>query len=261
MPNQRVIPCAGPGCDALMWRTGKGSLPPGQATCRKCRAAAARRDACCAYCLEAFESRRRSDGRWTSCCSKSCAQLYRVTGTPGLVVGRDPEKLKANYRAKNHRRRTKMRMSSDVTPAYERSLRAKAKKCPLCWVKLTDIPGQPASKELDHIVPINVGGTHTVGNVRIICRKCNGRRPYDGSDFTGQLTLWATDPDVVVKQPKPKKAKLPKVVRVPKPPKPKPQPRPCRACGTEIVPEGRGRPRSYCEQCRPSEYLRLKAAA
>jgi hypothetical protein len=128
----------------------------------------------------------------------------------------------------------------------------KAKRCPLCSVKLEDAPFLPASKELDHIIPINVGGTHTIGNVRIICRLCNQKRPKDGSDFVGQPTLWAEDPDVMPKPVRVKKAKPPKVARVRKPPPPKPQPRPCRTCGIEIVPGGRGRPRMWCEECRPA---------
>jgi 5-methylcytosine-specific restriction endonuclease McrA len=56
---------------------------------------------------------------------------------------------------------------------------------------MSDKPQLPNSKELDHIVPLGVGGTHTVGNVRIICRDCNLRRPKDGSDYVGPIALWA----------------------------------------------------------------------
>lgn len=73
-------------------------------------------------------------------------------------------------------------------------MRRLAHKCPLCGVYLTDKPYFPNSKHLDHILPINQGGTHTHGNVRIICAGCNLSRPKDGSDFTGQLTLWAQGP-------------------------------------------------------------------
>lgn len=71
------------------------------------------------------------------------------------------------------------------------ALREKAKRCPLCGVKLVKEPYLAGSKELDHIVPRNAGGTHTMGNVRITCRKCNGARPHDGSDYSGPVTLWA----------------------------------------------------------------------
>lgn len=79
-----------------------------------------------------------------------------------------------------------------MTPKFELELRQATKRCPLCSVRLIDEPFQHASKELDHLVPLNVGGTHTTGNVRIICRLCNLRRPDDGSDYTGPVTLWAT---------------------------------------------------------------------
>lgn len=61
----------------------------------------------------------------------------------------------------------------------------------MCGVYMTNKPNRPNSKHLDHIVPLNQGGTHTHGNVRIICADCNLRRPKDGSDYTGQITLWA----------------------------------------------------------------------
>lgn len=54
----------------------------------------------------------------------------------------------------------------------------------------------PRKKHLDHIIPIAAGGTHTLGNVRVICATCNLSRPSDASDLNGhQPTLWATDQD------------------------------------------------------------------
>lgn len=78
-------------------------------------------------------------------------------------------------------------------------MRRRTRKCrmPGCGVIMTNKPGRPNSKHLDHILPRNQGGTHTHGNVRIICAACNLRRPKDGSDFAGQLTLWAQEPGVV----------------------------------------------------------------
>lgn len=108
------------------------------------------------------------------------------------------------YRAKRsrigHVRRTRKRYS-DITTAYETELRRRAKRCPLCHARLVDEPGRPNSKHLDHVVPIAAGGTHTVGNVRIICATCNLARPYDCSDLTGmQITLWAMDPEFVSRE-------------------------------------------------------------
>lgn len=93
---------------------------------------------------------------------------------------RDMERRRASWRAKNHRRRQASRAAYDeLTPARELELRRKAKRCPIsgCGVKLTDEPYLSNSKELDHKIPRGMGGTHTDGNVRIICRLCNEKRP------------------------------------------------------------------------------------
>lgn len=96
----------------------------------------------------------------------------------------------ANSRTQGHRRRTATR-TGDVTGEATALLLASRTFCPLCRRKMTDAPRQPTTKHLDHIVPINQGGTHTLGNVRVICATCNLKRPNDGSDYTGPITLWA----------------------------------------------------------------------
>lgn len=162
MAKKPDTPCAG--CGKLLWG-GSTSLPAGTRTCRTCRAAA----------RPAVQPRRPS--------VRTSAHDRR-------------ENLRAYWRRKNHRRRAVARWT-DLSAEAERALRAKATRCPLCAVMMTDVPQQPDSKELDHIVPIGVGGTHTLGNVRIICRSCNLRRPRDGSDYLGQVTLWAQDQGTV----------------------------------------------------------------
>jgi hypothetical protein len=107
---------------------------------------------------------------------------------------KDPAMQRARSRNREHLKRAAV---SDITHAQELAMRERARKCPLCDVRMTDKPHLPNSKELDHILPVNQGGTHTHGNVRIICRKCNQSRPKDGSDYTGMLTLWAHDPGAV----------------------------------------------------------------
>lgn len=69
-------------------------------------------------------------------------------------------------------------------------LRTRAKTCLLCGQRMHDSPYLAASKEIDHLVPVNRGGTNTLANLRVICRSCNGSRPKDGSDVRGQLALW-----------------------------------------------------------------------
>lgn len=49
--------------------------------------------------------------------------------------------------------------------------------CPICGTLLNYIVGRtPASAEVDHIVPYSRGGTDSIDNVRVICRRCNQRR-------------------------------------------------------------------------------------
>jgi hypothetical protein len=91
------------------------------------------------------------------------------------------------------------------------------------------------------MVPLGVGGTHTIGNVRIICRTCNLRRPKDGSDFDGQPTLWAQDPAAV-----PRRTKPPRSSSLPS--------RPRCSCGETLW---RGR----CRACHPLRRPRYVPAA
>lgn len=83
---------------------------------------------------------------------------------------------------------------TDVDPAWLVDLRANAKACPLCKVKLTTRPDQPNSRHVDHIVPLYAGGAHTRDNLRVICRTCNLTRPRDLADLAGmQISLTMVD--------------------------------------------------------------------
>lgn len=123
----------------------------------------------CAICKRCFTVSAKSNKKT---CSADCSDRYRA----------------ARLRNREHIRRTS---ESDITPEQELAMRKRARKCPLCDVRLTSKLGQPNSKHLDHMLPLIMGGTHTHGNVRIICANCNLKRPKDGSDYTGPLTLWA----------------------------------------------------------------------
>lgn len=188
MARKKNVLCAGT-CGQLMWG-GSTSLPPGQAMCLACRAgisppppSAPKRVKPPPTCTEPGCDRP-YDAR--GLCKHHYAKVYGV------------EKRKARQRAKTHLRRAVGRYT-DITPEWEAALRDRTAHCPLCSVKLVNEPYRPASKELDHMIPLNplCGGTHTMGNVRITCRQCNGARPHDGSDYLGPVTLWAQDFDVV----------------------------------------------------------------
>lgn len=178
------------------------------------RQAQLRRTATCSGCeQEFFATRATSKDVFPRACSPACRKLALLAGcrnrrpavrtprscadcgqsvlAPARRCGRCARVRRlAQQRAKTYRRKAMVR-AGDFTIADEIAMRTKAKCCPLCAVKLVNQPYLPASKELDHIVPQGVGGTHTHGNVRIICRSCNLRRPKDGSDYIGPVTLWA----------------------------------------------------------------------
>lgn len=99
-----------------------------------------------------------------------------------------PEQRLARDRNKRHLRRSIVRFT-DLTHRDEINLRTEAHTCPLCDVTLTNDGGQGNSKNLDHIIPLCIGGTHTRTNVRITCRTCNMRRPKDGSDLDAYIVL------------------------------------------------------------------------
>ena len=124
-----------------------------------------------------------------------CKKLF-VTSGPRERKTCGKAECQRKYRDVRVRNREHMRRAvvSDITPEQELAMRRRTRKCRLCGVYMTSKQNRPNSKHLDHILPIGHGGTHTHGNVRIICRTCNLSRPKDGSDFTGQLTLWAQEP-------------------------------------------------------------------
>lgn len=181
-----TCPCAMCGKSMLL---SPGSLPEGKAMCHPCRRI--RRTlptpppaphGSCAICAGPLVGK----GQRKFCSSRCSIRMLR----PCITVEERQAQSRARWRRRNHLKRAQRRLA-DVSTAYEKALRSRVKSCPLCWVALVEEPFTPASKELDHIVPMNAGGTHTIGNVRIICRLCNQRRPLDGSDYVGPVTLWS----------------------------------------------------------------------
>jgi hypothetical protein len=134
-----------------------------------------------------------------------CGKLFTVHGVrpTRTMCSRECRREDGKARVRN-RQNLKRSSVSDITPEQEMAMRKRARKCPLCGVRLTNKPGLPNSKHLDHILPISQGGTHTHGNVRITCRTCNLTRPKDGRDFVGQLTLFAQGPSPVSRPRKPR---------------------------------------------------------
>lgn len=128
----------------------------------------------CASCGGRFEDT--SSGRNSQTKCPSCKQ----------------KRSRERWVAKAHKRRVAKGPVRDLGAAEVRRILASRTFCPLCRCRMNDEgrTGNPRKKHLDHIVPLNVGGTHTLANVRVICASCNLARPKDGGDVT-QETLWA----------------------------------------------------------------------
>lgn len=155
---------------------------------------------------EQINARRRKTA--VSCKCVECGTTFesirpRLTCTADCKKARDNrsarERMRGRYHEKTHKsrhqvhRRRTAKKATDLTAGDIALLLAGRTYCPLCRKRMSSDHRHPHAKHLDHIVPIGIGGTHSHGNVRVICRTCNLGRPNDGSDINGQVTLWAQD--------------------------------------------------------------------
>lgn len=83
----------------------------------------------------------------------------------------DPETFRAKCAIQCGRRRCNIKgYPSDINIDDWRALLVKfERRCAFCG-------GQPQFLDLDHIVPINLGGFNVVGNIVPICRPCNSQK-------------------------------------------------------------------------------------
>ena len=70
-----------------------------------------------------------------------------------------------------------------MTVEWLKELRNRSKICHLCGIRMKRHGKYPGGKNLDHIIPLSIGGPHTKENLRYICAECNCNRPSDGSDI------------------------------------------------------------------------------
>lgn len=84
---------------------------------------------------------------------------------------KDPELYRAKCAVQFHRRRCEKKgYPSDVTVAdWLKLLEVFDRSCPFCG-------GKPGVLDLDHLVPIHLGGYNVVGNIVPICRPCNAQK-------------------------------------------------------------------------------------
>lgn len=91
------------------------------------------------------------------------------------------------YMRNNWNLRRNLIKESDITIDWLKDFVKNSSFCELCKCELKNYKGHPESRQLDHIIPVNIGGTHTKDNVRYLCRTCNLRRPKNGSDLNKEI--------------------------------------------------------------------------
>jgi hypothetical protein len=156
--------------------------------CKDCKARRVKERTCvCVECGEQF----RSSAANVLVCGLKCRRSRQRKQRTDDYLERQRVRDRKRSRHRNHVRRDLAERGDLTAPAVKAILDSRT-FCPLCGHKMRDdVPrGHPRKKQLDHIIPINVGGTHTLGNVRAICAACNLSRPKDGSDVV-QESLWA----------------------------------------------------------------------
>lgn len=119
-------------------------------------------------------------------CSESCRTQHREKTREAY---RASEAYRKTSRAAKSRRRARMRTtqaeSIDPFDVFDRD----KWRCHLCGVKTVKAlrgTAEPLAPELEHIIPLSKGGTHTWGNVACSCRKCNHAK---GDEIIGQIGM------------------------------------------------------------------------
>jgi 5-methylcytosine-specific restriction endonuclease McrA len=103
---------------------------------------------------------------------------------PKRVVLTEQQRLEAKRQEKRnykHRRRARLRgLESKATASQIRNAKAKTKgKCFYCSVRVKMLT-------IDHILPICLGGSHTLDNIVFACHPCNSRKSGTHPDTFGK---------------------------------------------------------------------------
>lgn len=160
---------------------------------------------CCVVCNKAWVSKRRI---YKDTCSPKCAVLHRAS----KVIGRKIERPEKEYKCRqckeiftnNHpgkcnkciklykKAQKKKRIAAIKTVAIETVIDVKVFQRDKWRCKHCDIKVQKQyilrddAAEVDHIVPLSLGGPHSYSNVQTLCRKCNQAK---SNSYKGQLVM------------------------------------------------------------------------
>ena len=121
-----------------------------------------------------------------SVCPK-CGIQHKAKSFNTICSKCNKEIYKAYQKAARKRRDYKLKIAT-VHPVIDRKVFERDKwKCIHCGIKVqkVNIYADNAA-ELDHIVPLSLGGPHSYSNVQTLCRKCNANK---SNNYEGQLVL------------------------------------------------------------------------
>jgi hypothetical protein len=98
--------------------------------------------------------------------------LEKASNIPKNWRKNNREKYLASNKNSSHRRRVNYK-ETDINVNFLLTLKEETKNCSICGTALNNVQHSPSQYNLDHIIPLIVGGKHSKDNVRYICRKCN----------------------------------------------------------------------------------------
>lgn len=158
--------------------------------CRECKKAQESR-ARIAASKAAAEAIHRAVGRVKQCrgCGALFCPLYRHGNASSCQSCKETRTRSARRSSKAQRRARQRGVESESFDPMSIFARDKW-RCQLCGCKTPrEKRGTCAddAPELDHIVPLALGGPHTKANTQCACRKCNGAK---GATTVGQLLLF-----------------------------------------------------------------------
>lgn len=170
--------------------------------------------ATCPVCSGSFERRAATQKMCSPKCRKAATLVPRksrpcvhcgetVTGTASKrecarcqKVGHKRKRPAAN----SHRRRARKFGVRYVPVNAARVFERDGWRCQICGMRTPKrLRGtmDPRAPELDHRIPMALGGPHTYENCQAACRACNGAK--GAKRASGQIPLWASPFDMVPK--------------------------------------------------------------
>lgn len=152
MPRRPDMPCAD--CGRLMWR-GPGVLGPGISRCRACRQAVPIRASGKHPCVD--------------CGAPAIGIRCRACRDADQRSGQTTAEILENRRTLERRRREREKRAPGLTTTQRKHLRDQWRRqrrvCAYCQ--------KAPATQVDHVIPLALGGTNHIGNLAPSCGPCN----------------------------------------------------------------------------------------